>query len=83
LSIIFILELAAGITGYVLRNSTYALITDALKPTMPEYINPNKTHIAYGWDNIQETYKCCGLETNEVRGKRWVVTDAIEGFDEV
>lgn len=34
---------------------------------MTEYINPNKTHIAYGWDNIQETYNCCGLETSEVK----------------
>ena len=29
---------------------------------MAEYTNPNKSHIALGWDNIQETYKCCGLE---------------------
>lgn len=64
---IFILELSAGITGYVLRNSTYTLITEALKPTMIDYINENKTHIAYGWDNIQETYQCCGLETSEVK----------------
>jgi len=63
LSVIFILELSAGITGYILKNSTYSLITSALKQTMPEYINPNKSHIAIGWDNIQETYRCCGLET--------------------
>lgn len=72
LSVIFILELSAGITGYILKNSTYSLITSALKPTMVEYTNPNKTHIAIGWDNIQETYKCCGLES----------TDEHQGFDD-
>lgn len=32
---------------------------------MVDYTNPNKSHIAIGWDNIQETYKCCGLENSE------------------
>lgn len=30
---------------------------------MPFYIDANKSHIAIGWDNIQETFKCCGLES--------------------
>lgn len=32
---------------------------------MKDYVNPNKTNIALGWDNIQETYKCCGLDSSE------------------
>lgn len=32
---------------------------------MVDYTDPNKTQIAIGWDNIQETYKCCGLESSE------------------
>lgn len=62
---IFILELSAGITGYILKNSTYALITSTLKPTMEDYTNENKSHIAIGWDNIQETYRCCGLQSSD------------------
>lgn len=30
---------------------------------MDDYLNPNKSHISIGWDNIQQTYKCCGLES--------------------
>lgn len=63
MSVVFILELSAGITGYVLKGSTYSLVREAFKPTMHFYLNT--THIAAGWDNIQETYKCCGLDESE------------------
>jgi CD63 antigen len=63
LSVIFVLELSAGITGYVLSSSTESLIKSTLAPTMVDYVNPNKTNIAVGWDNIQETYKCCGMDS--------------------
>lgn len=38
------------------------------------------THIAIAWDNIQETYSCCGLETNDHREgyQDWV--DVVEGI---
>lgn len=81
LTVVFVLELSAGITGYILKNSTYSLITAALKPTMPQYINNTRiaigelrllilitvdySIIAVGWDNIQETYRCCGLNSDE------------------
>lgn len=64
LSVVFILELSAGITGYILKGSTYQLISGQLKPTMIDYQNTNKSHIAIGWDNIQETFKCCGLDSS-------------------
>ncbi|CRL01039.1 CLUMA_CG014482, isoform A [Clunio marinus] len=78
LSIIFILELSAGITGYILKNSTYSLITSALKPTMADYTSNSR--IANGWDNIQETYQCCGLETSANRSgyEDWI--DAVQGI---
>lgn len=63
-----------------MRNSTYSLITSALKPTMQEYTNPNKTHIAIGWDNIQETYRCCGLETNDKHKGFEDWTEAVGGI---
>lgn len=62
---IFVLELSAGITGYILKNSTYALVTSTLKRNMENYTNANETHIAVGWDNIQETFRCCGLKNSE------------------
>lgn len=37
----------------------------SLKPTMIDYINDEKKHIAVGWDNIQRNFGCCGLESFE------------------
>lgn len=65
LTIIFILELAAGITGYILKNSTNSLITDTLQPTMKDYINKEKPHIAVAWDDVQSRFSCCGLQNYE------------------
>lgn len=65
MTIIFVLELAAGITGYILKSSTTDLITSSLKPTLVDYINEDKKHIAVGWDNIQQNFGCCGLESYE------------------
>lgn len=33
---------------------------------MAEYTNENKTHIAIAWDDIQETFKCCGLDSSDL-----------------
>lgn len=63
MTIIFVLELAAGVTGYILKGSTYSLIKNSLQPTMIDYTN--STQIALNWDNVQETFECCGLDNYE------------------
>lgn len=59
LLIVFILELSAGVTGYILRGSTYQLLTSTIQPTMENYgnleIHKNNTQITMAWDNVQET----------------------------
>lgn len=50
--IVFILELAAGISGYVLRNDTEALVRAELQGTMKAYIAQEKD-IIYIWDHVQ------------------------------
>jgi CD63 antigen len=45
-----------------LKSSTRDLVLGTLKPTMEDYVNPEKKHITVGWDNIQQNFKCCGLE---------------------
>lgn len=59
LSLIFVLELSAGITGYILKNSTYDLVKNALRPTMGDYTNVNKTHIAIGRNVINNLADRC------------------------
>lgn len=40
-------------------------MTPKLKENMNDYTNLNRSHIAIRWDNIQETFHCCGLESSE------------------
>lgn len=50
---IFILELAAGISGYVLRNDTYNMVSSTLQSSMAKYGGTTNNEITYIWDEIQ------------------------------
>lgn len=55
LILVFILELAAGISGYVLRNETMELVETSLRDSMQAYVH-NETeaiHTTVLWDSIQ------------------------------
>uniref|UniRef100_A0A1L8DKE1 Tetraspanin n=1 Tax=Nyssomyia neivai TaxID=330878 RepID=A0A1L8DKE1_9DIPT len=62
LVLVFILELAAGISGYVLRNETNDLINTSLRGSMSDFVNANENalHTTALWDTIQRNYECCG-----------------------
>ncbi|XP_011291684.1 CD63 antigen [Musca domestica] len=63
LGLIFILELAAGISGYVLRSDAESLIKGSLTESMKEY-NPTHTNdVTFMWDYVQRTFTCCGVES--------------------
>jgi len=57
---IFILELSAGISGYVLRNEAAVMLRSNLKRTMADYTN--YTYISTLWDEVQRDFQCCGLD---------------------
>ncbi|XP_055639402.1 CD63 antigen [Toxorhynchites rutilus septentrionalis] len=61
LVLIFILELAAGISGYVLRNETYNLVSSTLRSSMKQYGGNTSQEITYIWDEIQVDFDCCGV----------------------
>lgn len=61
LFIIFILELAAGISGYVLRNDAYSLIQTELKSSMSSYSNTTENPTTGLWDDVQRDFNCCGV----------------------
>uniref|UniRef100_A0A182SPQ2 Tetraspanin n=1 Tax=Anopheles maculatus TaxID=74869 RepID=A0A182SPQ2_9DIPT len=61
LILIFILELAAGISGYVLRNDTRELVSNALNSSMKSYGGDNGGDITLIWDEIQVDFDCCGV----------------------
>lgn len=55
LSLIFILELAAGISGYVLRSNANELIRKSLNSSMTEYNNIKPNDYTVLWDYVQKT----------------------------
>ncbi|XP_043656082.1 CD63 antigen [Drosophila teissieri] len=61
LAIIFILELAAGISGYVLRNDASDLIKNSLTYSLHEYNSDNQNATTKLWDDIQDEFECCGV----------------------
>jgi len=60
LGIIFILELAAGIAAYVLRNDLKQTIGDAMTDGIKHYGEENAVDVTRTWDAVQHDLLCCG-----------------------
>ncbi|KAH8374398.1 hypothetical protein KR009_006951, partial [Drosophila setifemur] len=63
LAIIFILELAAGISGYVLRSDASDLINKSLLASISEYNTDTQSPVTSLWDNVQRDFDCCGVSS--------------------
>jgi len=59
LVIIFILELGAGLAGYVTRDHTRELVEAGLNKTLLD----NTTESHKFWDDIQTSLHCCGINS--------------------
>nr|CAD7194243.1 unnamed protein product [Timema douglasi] len=64
LLIIFGLELAGGITGYVLKQDVQSMLEDSLNTTSQRYGPANKD-ITNAWDIMQNDLGCCGIQGAE------------------
>ncbi|XP_001605056.1 CD63 antigen [Nasonia vitripennis] len=62
--LVFILELSAGISGYVLRNDATEVLSDKMKKSMEGYKKTNE-EIYVIWDQIQRDFECCGTDKPE------------------
>ncbi|CDW55483.1 CD63 antigen [Trichuris trichiura] len=60
LGVIFILELAAGIASYVLRNDVEELLGERVKHGMENYNQTGSEGVTMAWDALQREFKCCG-----------------------
>jgi len=62
LGVMFILELAAGIASYVLRNDLETTLTRQVSDGMNNYVNSSNPADSYtnAWDYVQQHLNCCG-----------------------
>lgn len=58
--IIFLLELAAGIAGYRLRDQTGVMLEKNMNDSMKHYNSTNPLWSGSEWDVLQMTEHCCG-----------------------
>lgn len=62
LTLIFLVEVAAAIAGYVFKDKFKSVIDDALRKTMADYSSNNDTRLAM--DTIQQDFQCCGANAS-------------------
>jgi len=58
LAAVFIMELVAGVSAYVLSDKVDEVIGKGLKATMRDYQNSTETKDL--WDTMQQQFECCG-----------------------
>lgn len=72
LAIIFILEIAGGITGFVLRDKIEDDVKGVLTDAMRNYNESHHEGVTKSWNKLQEEFSCCGVNNytdwNTTRG---------------
>ncbi|XP_044734230.1 CD63 antigen-like [Chrysoperla carnea] len=63
LIVIFALELAAGIAGYLRKNDVESMLERKFNETMADY--ENNTEIQESWNVLQHDFACCGISGPE------------------
>lgn len=64
LGIIFIMEIAGGIAGYVMHNEVESKVEELMKKSLEDY------HPGSVWDKLQQEFQCCGAKNyTEYEGK--------------
>uniref|UniRef100_A0A7N5JDW3 Tetraspanin n=1 Tax=Ailuropoda melanoleuca TaxID=9646 RepID=A0A7N5JDW3_AILME len=58
LTLIFLVEIAAAIAGYIFKNQIRSVINTEVQAEMQNY--KNNTHVAKALDDLQMKYSCCG-----------------------
>ncbi|ELU15050.1 hypothetical protein CAPTEDRAFT_151708 [Capitella teleta] len=61
LGLIFILEIAAGVTAYVLRDKVDDFVKTSLETAIPKYDKENHPGVVDAWDRAQKEFECCGV----------------------
>lgn len=77
LGLIFLVEIAAAIAGYVYRNQLQTAFTETITDGLKKY--NTSTEITKGIDELQRDFKCCGANNYT----DWKNYDPFKGTDQV
>jgi len=61
LAIIFVLEIAGGIAGFVMRDQLEEEVENVLTKAMKNYGGTGHDGVTKTWDKMQEEFACCGV----------------------
>jgi len=63
--LIIIIEIGLGVTVYIYKEPAEAAILNSMKEGMKNYQPDNMEYqgVVTAWDNLQQGYTCCGIET--------------------
>jgi len=61
LGVIFIVECAVGIAGYVLHNDLETIVSEQMQSGMRNYNQTSYEGLSIAWDEIQIRFHCCGV----------------------
>ncbi|KAM3933637.1 CD63 antigen [Leptodactylus fuscus] len=75
--LIFLVEIAAAIAGYVYRNQLQQAFTDSITDGLKNY--KNSTEVQKGIDDMQRDFKCCGAANSS----DWRNYDPFKGTNQV
>ncbi|XP_022083632.1 tetraspanin-9-like [Acanthaster planci] len=64
LLLIFILEIVAGIVGFVYRNQIQERVTADLKDGLEKYNTSGEEGLTDGWNRLQQKLGCCGVNSS-------------------
>ena len=62
MGLILIAEVGVAVTLLVYKGQAKDVISEVMKKGMDGYGDPDKEGVTRGWDEIQETFTCCGVD---------------------
>ncbi|KAK6166601.1 hypothetical protein SNE40_023254 [Patella caerulea] len=62
LGVIFIIQIAAGISGFILKDGMHKQVVEILKKAELNYGKPGKEGVTKTWDRLQQKFECCGVD---------------------
>ncbi|XP_012277769.1 CD63 antigen [Orussus abietinus] len=86
--LVFIMEFAGGISGYVMRNQASEIIEQKMHQSLQKYLTSDEIHAV--WDEMQSEFHCCGVSNssdwrsvfnNDTLPKTCCETDTQEGIN--